>query len=689
MNNDVVGGNEDRHVRPGHPLLASLTDATPLCGFSAAELASLSDEIRDVLCNLLATRTAHFASNLGVVELCIALHCEFDFRRDRLIWDTGHQIYPHKLVTGRYNDFPSIRTRGGLMGYPNPHESPYDLFMTGHAGSSVSTAVGLRSGDVISDQSDRRTVAVIGDGAFPSGIVFEALNNAGELEDDVTIILNDNKMSICPRVGSVANYLDRLRSNPFYTGLKHEVVRLLEHVPMFGDPAERLLAQMKEGVKAGLLGGMLFEELNIRYVGPIDGHDISLLRKYLAMVREMPGPVLLHVVTEKGHGYKPAAEDPVFFHTPPAFQQDDDDGVQSEPAADRRGDKPVSAHPVSAIPFTVPARDAIRRHMSSDPRVTVITAAMCQGNKLEPVREQFPDRFFDVGICESHAVAFAAGQCKTGLRPIVDIYSTFLQRSYDQIFQEVALQDLPVVFMMDRAGLTGPDGPTHHGLFDIGYMRLFPNMVVMAPGYAAEVDMMLAAALRHDHPCGIRYPKAPAIEVDHQPAPIQIGRSEVIREGTDGTIIAYGAMLQQAIEAAELLSGSLSVGVVNARFAKPIDADMVTEALQEDKFVVTLEEGTEIGGFGGALLECATKLRLDTRGVKVLALPTSSSSTVTAMNCWTNTDSAHGASPKHAAKWPAPNRRWRIRALGKLKENTPDNFVPHHLVLSYFSPGTA
>ena len=320
-------------VEANHPLLAGLEDATSLRGFSTQQLEDLGVEIRDVLCNLLATRTAHFASNLGVVELCIALHCEFDFRRDRLIWDTGHQIYPHKLVTGRYHEFPGIRTRGGLMGYPNPDESPYDLFMTGHAGSSVSTAVGLRSGDVIGDQSDRRTIAVIGDGAFPSGIVFEAMNNAGELEDDLTIILNDNKMSICPRVGSVANYLDRLRSNPFYTGLKSEVVRLLDHVPMFGDPAERLLAQMKEGVKAGLLGGMLFEELNIRYVGPIDGHDIPLLRKYLTMVREMKGPVLLHVVTEKGHGYKPAAEDPVFFHTPPAFKNQEASGRAEKSAS--------------------------------------------------------------------------------------------------------------------------------------------------------------------------------------------------------------------------------------------------------------------------------------------------------------------------------------------------------------------
>ncbi|MEM6365537.1 MAG: 1-deoxy-D-xylulose-5-phosphate synthase N-terminal domain-containing protein, partial [Planctomycetota bacterium] len=328
-----------------HPLLAGLDDASGLRTFSPDQLADTADEVRDVLCNLLATRTAHFASNLGVVELCLALHAEFDFRRDRLIWDTGHQIYPHKLVTGRYRQFQSIRTRGGLMGYPNPHESVYDLFMTGHAGSSVSTAVGLRSGDTLLEgQSDRRTVAVIGDGAFPSGIVFEAMNNAGASGNDLTIVLNDNKMSICPRTGSIANYLDRLRGNPFYTGLKSEVIKLLDRVPMFGDPAERLLAQMKEGVKAGFLGGMLFEELGIRYIGPIDGHNIDLVRKYLRLCRETSGPVLLHVVTEKGHGYKPAAEDPVFFHTPPAFED--------------RGGTPVTQRSEGRPPFTTHARDA-------------------------------------------------------------------------------------------------------------------------------------------------------------------------------------------------------------------------------------------------------------------------------------------------------------------------------------------
>ncbi len=602
--------NDQPETAPGpkHPLIASLTDATPLAGWSPSQFEQAAAEIRDVLCNLLATRTAHFASNLGVVELCLALHAEHDFRSDRLIWDTGHQIYPHKLVTGRYDRFPTIRTAGGLMGYPNPDESEYDLFMTGHAGASVSTAVGLRSGDTIQGQHDRRSVAVIGDGAFPSGMVFEALNNAGIRNDGLTIVLNDNKMSICPRTGAIAGYLDRLRGNPFYTGLKTEVTRILERVPMFGDPAERWLAQVKEGFKAGMLGGMLFEELGVRYVGPIDGHNVPLLRKYLRMCRASEGPVLLHVVTEKGHGYQPAAADPVFFHTPPAFED--------------RGGQMVTRGSSGLPPYTTHARDAIAAAMRADNRVTVITAAMCQGNKLEPVREAFPERFFDVGICESHAVAFAAGQAKTGLRPIVDIYSTFLQRSYDQIFQEVSLQDLPVVFMMDRGGLTGPDGPTHHGVYDIGYMRVFPNLVLMAPGHAAEIASMLDFALTLDHPSGIRYPKASALQFDGEVEPIQLGRAQWIRRGGDGTIIAIGAMLEQAIAAAEILGEQgLDVGVVNARFIKPVDREMVAAAFEGDGFVVTLEEGTAVGGFGSAVLETANELQLDTRRLRRLALP--------------------------------------------------------------------
>lgn len=589
-----------------HPLLSRLEDAEVLKTFSPAELDAVAAEIRDVLCNLLATRTAHFASNLGVVELCLALHTEFDFRSDRLIWDTGHQIYPHKLVTGRYPSFDTIRNQGGLMGYPNPVESEYDLFMTGHAGCSVSTAMGLASGDALNGESKRHSVAVIGDGALPSGIVFEAMNNAGASGDKLTIILNDNKMSICPRVGAVAEYLDRLRSNPFYTGLKQEVVKVLGRVPMFGDPAERMLAQLKEGVKAGFLGGMLFEELGIRYIGPIDGHDIGLLRKYLRLVREMPGPVLLHVVTEKGHGYKPAEQNPVYFHTPPAFLDD--------------GGKPVTLGSDGSPPYTNFVRDAILERMQADPRVTVLTAAMCQGNKLEPVRERFPERFFDVGICESHAVAFAAGQCKAGLRPIVDIYSTFLQRSHDQIFQEVCLQGLPVTFLMDRSGLTGPDGPTHHGLFDIGYLRSFPNLILMAPGYAEEVGPMIDFALQQEVAVAIRYPKAPALHARHDSLKITLGQSETLRTGTDGTIIAYGAILDEVLAAADMLADELSVTVINARFAKPIDGEMVRAAFHGG-FVVTVEEAARVGGFGTAILEAAADQRLDTRRLHRLALP--------------------------------------------------------------------
>ncbi len=590
-----------------HVLLSRIESAATLKQFSPDELVQCASEIRDVLCNLLATRTAHFASNLGVVELCLALHAEFDFLRDRLIWDTGHQIYPHKLVTGRYREFDSIRTQGGLMGYPNPAESDYDLFMTGHAGCSVSTAMGLASGDSLSGEVNRHSVAVIGDGALPSGIVFEAMNNAGATGEKLTIILNDNKMSICPRVGSLAAYLDRLRSNPFYTGLKQEVTKALGRVPMFGDPAERLLAQMKEGVKAGLLGGMLFEELGIRYVGPIDGHDITLMRKYLRMVRDMDGPVLLHVVTEKGHGYKPAEQNPVYYHTPPAFQ--DQDG------------KPVTLRSDGSPPYTNFIRDAVAAQLQSNDRVTVLTAAMCQGNKLEPIREKFPTQFFDVGICESHAVAFAAGQAKAGLRPIVDIYSTFLQRSYDQIFQEVCLQRLPVTFLMDRAGLAGADGPTHHGVFDIGYLRSFPNIVLAAPGYGEEVAPMLDFALHHDVAVAIRYPKASVLNLPHAAAPIRVGQSEVIRHGIDGTILAYGAILDQVLAACDLLDGELNLTVVNARFAKPIDHAMVHRAFTSGSFVITIEEAALVGGFGSAVLESACEQNLDTRRLRRLGIP--------------------------------------------------------------------
>ena len=588
--------------------LPNIKDARDLHEMSIEDLESVADEIRETLCDLLSMRAAHFASNLGVVELTLALHSTFDFLKDRLIWDTGHQIYPQKLVTGRYHEFESIRTRGGLMGYPNPEESDYDLFMTGHAGSSVSTAVGLRSGDDLMGR-DNYTVAVIGDGAFPSGVVYEAINNAGELKSKMLVVLNDNEMSICPRVGGVAHYLDKLRSNPIYSGVKTEVVNMLNKVPLLGDPTERMLFQVKEGVKAGLHGGMMFEEFGFKYFGPIDGHNIALVKKYLKMVREIDGPVLLHVITKKGHGFKPAAEDPVYFHTPPAFERSE----EGEPVPLKKGGSKA---------FTNHAADAIADQMRHDERVTVITAAMCQGNKLEKVREEFPDRFFDVGICEGHAVAFAAGQCKVGLKPIVDIYSTFLQRSFDHIFQEVCLQKLPVTFMLDRGGLTADDGPTHHGTFDLGYMRLFPNMIVMAPGDANDIGAMLDFSLNSDVACSLRYPKLVATEIDRELQPIELGKSETIREGSDGVIVCAGTPLADCLAAAEQLAESgVDVGVVNARFVKPIDLDMVRNSIENHGFVVTVEEAMLQGGFGSAFLEAANDLGLDARKVKRIGVP--------------------------------------------------------------------
>ncbi len=588
-------------------LLPTIQSPMQLHEMSVTQLEQVADEIRETLCNLLSLRAAHFASNLGVVELTLALHSEFDFLNDRLIWDTGHQIYPQKLITGRYDEFHTIRTRGGLMGYPNPHESDYDLFMTGHAGCSVSTMVGLRSGDDLMGRTDNHAVAVIGDGAFPSGIVFEAINNAAKLKKFL-VVLNDNEMSICPRVGGIATYLDRLRSNRLYAGMKSEIVNMLNKVPLFGDPTEKLLFQIKEGVKAGLHGGMMFEEFGFKYFGPIDGHNISIVKKYLKMVRDVDGPVLLHVITKKGQGFKPAAEDPVYFHTPPAF--------------DLEGETPILKSEGGGRAYTNHARDAILDQMKHNSRVTVITAAMCQGNKLEPVREEFPDRFFDVGICESHAVAFAAGQAKVGLRPIVDIYSTFLQRSYDQIFQEVCLQNLPVTFMLDRAGLTAPDGPTHHGTFDFGYMRMFPNMVVMAPADANDIGAMLDFSLNHDSPCSLRYPKTSAAEIERALQPVELGKAEIISWGSDGTIIAAGTTLVDCLEAAEILkTEGLDVGVVSARFVKPIDLEMVRRSLTETGFVLTVEEAMLMGGFGSAFLEAANEMGLDTKKVHRIGIP--------------------------------------------------------------------
>jgi 1-deoxy-D-xylulose-5-phosphate synthase len=415
-------------------------------------------------------------------------------------------------------------------------------------------------------------------------------------------------MGICPRVGGVASYLDKARVAPFYNGLKRDVSWLLNKVPVVGEPVEHMLGQFKDALKTFFHGGMLFEEMGFRYIGPVDGHDIQLLRRYLTMIKDVKGPVLLHVFTDKGHGFEPAQKDPVKFHTPAPFCRDENNEI-------------VPVNSDRSIAYTNVVADAVHSVMQQNESVCVLTAAMCAGNKLNRIRDDFPERFFDTGICESHAVAFAGGMAKSGARPIVSIYSTFLQRSFDQIFQEVALQKLPVVFCMDRAGLCGPDGPTHHGVFDNSFMRIFPNMVVMAPGDELDIQPMLDFALTLDAPSSLRYPKTDIEKINRSVAPLELGKSEVLSWGTDGNVLACGALLPRAVEAAEQLKqNGIDIGVVNARFVKPVDEDIVRRAI-ENGFVITIEENAVNGGFGSAVLEAASRLGLSTDRVRVLGIP--------------------------------------------------------------------
>jgi 1-deoxy-D-xylulose-5-phosphate synthase len=590
-------------------VLGRIQSPADLKALTEAELDQLAAEMRTELIGVVGRRSAHFASNLGVVELCLALHLSFDFTRDRLIWDTGHQIYPHKLITGRAARLHTIRTKGGLMGYPNPAESPFDLFMTGHAGCAPSTALGLKVGDEMVGAPDRHAVAVIGDGALPSGIVFEAFNHASGLRKKLLVILNDNKMSICPRVGGLADYLDRARMSSTYHDWNKRVKSLLPNIPLVGEHAERWLQQFKDAIKASLRHGMLFEELGLVYLGPIDGHDLKTLRGYLERVKAVDGPVLLHVLTNKGHGFEPAMKDPVKFHAPAPFQ--------------KAGNGVVPLKTSSSRTYTDAVSDALFETCHREPKVAVITAAMCEGNKLQKIRDTFPNQFFDVGICESHAVAFAAGMAKAGARPVVDIYSTFLQRSYDQIFQEVALQNLPVVFCLDRAGLVGADGPTHHGAYDLAYLRVLPNMVVMAPGDEKDIAPMFDFALRHTSPVAVRYPRANLDTIEREVQPVELGQAEILEWETDGVLLAFGAMVGGCLRVAERLRAQygLRVGVVNARFIKPLDRLTIGKAIEECGFVLTVEEGALMGGFGSAVLEAANEAGLPTTHVRRLGLP--------------------------------------------------------------------
>ena len=652
-------------------LLRELRSAEPLRSMSLEDLKRLATEIRSTICDLAERRGVHFASNLGVVELAIALHSTFDFRRDRLVWDVGHQCYPHKLLTGRFAEFSGIRTRGGLSGYPDPDESEYDLFRTGHAGCSVGTALGLARGDELAarlnggetaseaeksgetEEADapRYSVAVVGDGALAGGPIFEALNHAGGLRQKMLVVLNDNKMSICQRVGGLGRSLDKMRTAPTYLGARTAFRQFVEKTPS----AYRFLTRLRDAAKAGLVGGMLFEDFGFRYVGPIDGHDLATLRKYLERIKTIDEPVLLHVLTEKGRGYRPAEIDPAHFHATSPEQAlnaesvvlldqwaDDelktsksrratnpkkaranalDAAIADAPDAARVVDLLDAANDGKERSFTDWARCAIYRAMKRDPRVCVVVAAMTQGNMLEAARAEFPERFFDVGICEAHAVNFAAGLAKAGMRPIVDIYSGFLQRAYDHLFQEASLQNLPIIFALDRAGLVGADGPTHHGVFDLSYMRPFPNITTIAPGDACDMARAFEFALTLDGPTAIRYPKTKAARIRREVAPFELGRAEVLRDGADGAfVVCGGGILKTALDLAEDFARGavqgrpvLDVGVVNARFAKPLDRDRVLRPLREGIPTVAVEENALIGGFTSAVLEAANDEGLDAR----------------------------------------------------------------------------
>lgn len=648
-------------------LLETASDPSVLKRLTDPQLNQLAGEIRMVLCSLSERRSIHFASNLGVVELAVALHSSLDFTKDRLVWDTGHQCYPHKLLTGRFKEIDSIRTLGGLMGYPNPAESEYDLFMTGHAGCSVGSALGLALGDsLLRKEENRHAFAVVGDGALASGVIFEALNLAGGLKHPLTVILNDNKMSICNRVGGLGLYLDRLRLNPAYKRIKNKIRQMVDAVPTVGTGTGDFISRIKDSVKAGVTGGMLFEEFGFRYIGPIDGHNIPLLRRYLALVRQFREPVLLHVLTEKGHGYREAELDPARFHAPKpgvvghSSSSDDSSGDTDSRSGkkrkhsfrggssvaipetrsarskqDRTASNVAAAYllPDDADPdmpgqhaFTHWGRNAIYRLMEEDKRFCVLTAAMAQGTMLEPIRRAFPDRFFDVGICEANAVVTAAGLAKAGMRPIVDIYSTFLQRAYDHLFQEVSLQNLPVIFMIDRAGVVGADGPTHHGVFDIAYTRPFPNFQVLAPADAHDLEPMLRYAAAGDFPAAIRYPRTTAPRIERETAPVQKGKAEVLRAGTDGAIAVFGERAETALAAAESFAAlpaesRLDLEVISARFAKPLDTETLLRPLREGKFLLTVEEGVLAGGFGSAVLEAACDAGLNTQHLKRLGIP--------------------------------------------------------------------
>ena len=559
-------------------------------------LPEVAEELRRFMVSSVSTTGGHLASGLGAVELTLALHYTFDTPLDQLVWDVGHQCYPHKVITGRRDRFRTLRTYGGISGFLRREESEYDAFNAGHASTSISAALGMA---VARDQRGEafRVVAVIGDGALTGGMAMEGLNQAGYLGRRLMIILNDNEMSISPNVGALHGYLNRILHGQPYRRLKDDIEHLLLGIPKVGEPMLKLAKQVEQMAKHLLVPGVLFEELGFQYVGPINGHSLPQLVAALRQWRDHNHPVLLHVVTRKGKGWEPAEADPVFWHGATPFSLETGEVASKKPG-------PPS--------YTKVFAETLVELAQRDPRVVAITAAMPEGTGLDAFAKELPKRCFDVGICEQHAVTFAAGMATRGLRPVVAIYSTFLQRAYDQIFHDVCLMRLPVVFALDRGGLVGNDGPTHHGVFDLSYLRIFPELVVMAPKDEDELRHMLATGLALDRPSAVRYPRGNGVgrQLTAPPQPLPVGRAEVLREGADGAIWAIGTVALDALAAAERLAGAggPDLAVVNARFVKPLDVELLARQVRPGSAVMTVEENALAGGFGAAVMEEVEKL---------------------------------------------------------------------------------
>jgi 1-deoxy-D-xylulose-5-phosphate synthase len=571
-------------------------------------LPELAAELRAFLLSSVSQTGGHLASGLGALELTIALHYVFDTPRDLLVWDVGHQCYPHKVLTGRRDAFATLRTYGGISGFLKRDESEYDTFNAGHASTSISAALGMAVGrDLLGD--DRRVVAIIGDGGLTGGMAMEGLNQAGYLGRRLMIILNDNEMSIAPNVGAMQGYLNRIIHGQPYRRFKDEVEHVLRAIPKVGEPMLRLAKQVEQMAKQLFVPGSLFEELGFRYVGPTNGHSLPQLIATLREYRDHPHPVLVHVVTRKGKGYEPAEQDPVFWHGATPFE------VETGEVKKRSGQPS----------YTKVFATALIEVAKTDEKVVAITAAMPEGTGLDAFAEAFPQRCFDVGICEQHAVTFAAGLVTRGLKPVVAIYSTFLQRAFDQIFHDVCLMHLPVVFALDRGGLVGADGPTHHGVFDLTYLRVLPEMVVMAPKDEDELRHMLATALDCGKPAAVRYPRGHGFGVvmEGPPRPLPVGRAEVLREGRDGLVWAIGTLATEARRAAERLAGEggPDLTVVNARFVKPLDTELLASQLAPGRRLMTVEENALAGGFGAAVMEAIGALGVRDVAVERLGIP--------------------------------------------------------------------